>query len=91
MFEPENWTRIAWENGVCMSAQDFAQFSTGNETELQNQLAELVSNATNLSGTPLGDMGTSEFKTICEDTVQEVSIGTISTDEFLSGLEDACK
>lgn len=91
MFLPEEWTKIAWENGVCMSAQDFSQFATGDETEVQKQFTEIVKNSTNLSGTPLGDMGTSEFKTICEDSTQEVAIGSITSDEYLTKLADACK
>ncbi len=87
MFRPEGWTKLAWENGVCMSAQDFSQFATGNETEPQKQFMELVANATNLSGTTLGDLGTSEFKTICEDKSQEVAIGAITTEEYLAALE----
>jgi raffinose/stachyose/melibiose transport system substrate-binding protein len=91
MYKPEGWTRIAWENGVCMSAQDFSQFATGNETEPQKQFTEVVKNATNLSGTPLGDMGTSEFKTVCQDITQEVSIGNITSDEYLAGLAGVSK
>jgi len=91
MFRPEGWTKVAWENGVCMSAQDFAQFATGKETEPQKQFIDVVSHASNLSGTPIGDMGTSEFKTISEDLVQEVAIGKITAEEYLKGLEAACK
>lgn len=91
MFLPENWTRIAWENGVCMSAQDFSQFATGNETEVQKQLMEMVANASSISGTSIGDLGTSEYKTVCEDTVQQLAIGTISTEEFYAGLAALAK
>lgn len=86
MFLPENWTRIAWENGVCMSAQDFSQFATGNETEVQKQLMEMVANASSVSGTSIGDLGTSEYKTVCEDTVQQLGIGSITVEEFWNGL-----
>lgn len=91
MFKPENWTRIAWENGVCMSAQDFSQFATGNETEVQKQLMEMVANASSVSGTSIGDLGTSEYKTVCEDTVQQLAIGTITTEEFYAGLAALAK
>ncbi|MDF2539621.1 MAG: extracellular solute-binding protein family 1 [Herbinix sp.] len=91
MFKPEGWTKLAWENGVCMSAQDFSQFATGNETEVQKQFTELVKSATSLSGTPLGDMGTSEFKTQSSDLTQEVSIGVKTADEYLQGLAGASK
>jgi raffinose/stachyose/melibiose transport system substrate-binding protein len=91
MFKPENWTKIAWENGVSMSAQDFSQFATGNETEVQKEFTDYVKSSTNLSGTPLGDMGSSEFKTASQDLTQELSIGTVSTDDYLKGLADASK
>jgi raffinose/stachyose/melibiose transport system substrate-binding protein len=91
MFKPDNWTKLAWVNGVCMSAQNFSQFATGNETEVQKEFTDYVKNATNLSGTPLGDMGSSEFKTASQDLTQELSIGTITTDDFLKGLANASK
>lgn len=86
MFKPENWTRIAWENGVCMSAQDFSAFATGKETVPQKELMELFAKATDLSGTPLNDMGTSQFKTVCEDTVQELAIGKLDAAAFCAKL-----
>ncbi len=91
MFQPENWTRIAWENGVCMSAQDFSQFATGNETQLQKDFMEMVGNASSLSGTSLGDLGTAEFKTTCEDDVQQMAAGAMSTEDYLKALEAVCK
>jgi len=91
MFQPDQWTKLAWENGVCMSAQDFSQFATGSETEVQKEFTDYVKKATNLSGTPIGDMGSSEFKTATQDLTQELSIGTISTDDYLKGLADASK
>lgn len=90
IYLPENWTKIAWENGVCMSAQDFSQYATGNETPLQKDFMDMVANATALSGTPINDMGTAAFKTVCEDSTQEVTLGTMSTDDYLKALTDAC-
>lgn len=84
MYLPENWTRIAWENGVCMSAQDFSQFATGNETDLQKQFMSDLAASSDLSGTPINDMGTSQFKTDCEDKVQELAIGKLSPEDFLA-------
>lgn len=90
MFRPDGWTKIAWENGVCMSAQDFSAYQTGNETELQKQLMEVFKNATNVSGTPINDMGTSAFKTTCEDATQELAISKITPQEYLDKLAAAC-
>ena len=91
MFLPENWTRIAWENGVCMSAQDFSQYATGNETELQKEFMDIVANSTSMSGTSIGDLGTAEFKTMTEDKIQELAIGSISSSEFLDAIAAVCK
>lgn len=91
MFRPDGWTKLAWENGVCMSAQNFGDYVTGSETEVQKQLIDLVGNATDLSGTTLGDLGSSEFKTVCEDKSQELGAKKITADEYLKALEDVGK
>lgn len=91
MFLPENWTRLAWENGVCMSAQDFSQYETGEETELQKEFMDIVANAATMSGTSIGDLGTAEFKTTTEDKIQELAIGSISSQEFLDAIAAVCK
>lgn len=51
---------------------------------------DMIAGATNMSGTPINDMGTSEFKTQCEDKTQELSIGSISVEEYLTSLEEEC-
>lgn len=89
MFEPENWSKLCWENGVCMSAQNFGDYLTGEETELQNKWVEIVNNATSLSGVTINDLGSSEFKTVSEDTSVELAIGSIAPEDYfntLSGL-----
>jgi len=91
MFRPDGWNKIAWQNGVCMSAQDFSAHKTGAETPVQMQFTELASIATSVSGTPIGDMGTANFKTICEDACQEVAIGAITPEEYAAKLTEACK
>lgn len=91
MFRPDGWTKIAWENGVCMSAQDFSAYQTGNETPVQKQLMEAFKNASNISGTPINDMGNSAFKTACEDLTQELAISKITPDDYLQKLATACQ
>ncbi|MDR2903295.1 MAG: extracellular solute-binding protein [Clostridiales bacterium] len=86
MFLPENWTRLAWENNVCMSAQDFSRFMTGNETAVQAEIVDIFTGAKSISGTPINDMGTSQFKTNSESAIQELAIQQISVDEFYSKL-----
>jgi raffinose/stachyose/melibiose transport system substrate-binding protein len=52
---------------------------------------QIVKTSTNISGSPLGDLGTTEFKTVTEDSVQDLSIGKITSEEFLTGLENVYK
>jgi raffinose/stachyose/melibiose transport system substrate-binding protein len=86
MFLPEGWNKLAWQFGVCMSAQNFAAFKTGKETKLQNEWIDIVNTATSLSGTPTGDMGTAEYKTRSEDLVQQLAIGSVTPQQYLDGL-----
>lgn len=90
MYKPENLSKLGWENGVGMSAQDQSDYMTGDETELQLQIVDLVKNATSVSGTPLNDCGPSAFKTSIESEIQGVSNGSKSVDDFLKTIGEAC-
>lgn len=91
LYQPDKLSKYGWENGVGMSAQDQTEYMSGNETELQMEFVDAVNNATSVSGTPINDCGPSAFKTSIESEIQSVSNGTISVDDFLSKIGDACK
>lgn len=91
MYQPDKLSKYGWENGVGMSAQDQSEYLSGNETELQLQVMELVQNATGVSGTPINDCGPSAFKTAIESQIQSVCNGSISVDDFLAAIGEACK
>lgn len=91
MYQPDKLSKYGWENGVGMSAQDQSAYMTGNETELQKQVVDILKNATSVSGTPINDCGPSAFKTAIESEIQSVSNGTTSVDDFLSTIGEACK
>lgn len=91
MYQPDKLSKYGWENSVGMSAQDQTEFMTGDETELQLQFLEIIKDATNVSGIAINDCGTSAFKTCVESEIQSVANGSISAEEFLSRLENACK
>lgn len=91
MYQPDKLSKYGWENGVGMSAQDQSAFMTGNETELQKQVVDILKNATSVSGTPINDCGPSAFKTTIESEIQSVSNGTESVDDFLTAIGAACK
>ena len=71
-----------------MSAQNFADYLTGNETALQNEWVEIVNNSTSLSGVTFNDLGSSEFKTVSEDSSVEVAIGSLTVDDFFNTLAE---
>ena len=91
MYQPDKLSKYGWENGVGMSAQDQSAYMTGDETELQMQFVDAVNNATSVSGTPINDCGPSAFKTSIESEIQSVSNGSISVDDFLAVIGEACK
>lgn len=86
MFKPENWSKLTWENGVCMSAQDFTAFLTGNESDLQKEIIADLNNASGITGMTYNDLGSSEYKTVCETSTVEVMAGMIGVEDYLATL-----
>ena len=91
MYQPDKLSKYGWENGVGMSAQDQTAYLTGNETELQKQVMDILKNATSVSGTPINDCGPSAFKTSIESEIQGVSNGSVTVDDFLAAIGAACE
>ena len=91
LYQPDKLSKYGWENGVGMSAQDQSAYMTGDETELQKQIVDIVSQSTKVSGTTINDLGPAAFKTAIESQIQGVSNGTITIDEFLTGIADSVK
>lgn len=91
MYQPEKLSKYGWENGVGLSAQDQSTYMTGEETDLQKQIVNLLASSTNLSGNPINDCGSSAFKTSIESEIQGVTNGTVSIDDFLATIGAACK
>lgn len=89
MFRPENWSKLTWENGVCMSAQDFSAYLTGNETALQTEIINDLNNASGITGMTYNDLGSSAYKTICETSTTEVLAGMISVADYFAALSGA--
>ena len=86
MFLPENWSKLSWENGVCMSAQDFSAYLTGNESDLQKEIIANLNNASGITGMTYNDLGSSEYKTVCETSTIEVLSGMITVERYFEAL-----
>ena len=91
MYQPDKLSKYGWENGVGMSAQDQTAYLTGDETDLQKQVMDILKNATSVSGTPINDCGPSAFKTAIESEIQGVSNGSTSVEDFLAAIGAACE
>ncbi len=91
MYQPDKLSKYGWENGVGMSAQDQTAYLTGNETELQKQVMDILKNATSVSGTPINDCGSAAFKTAIESKIQGVSNGSTTVEDFLAAMGAACE
>lgn len=89
--QPENWTKIGWENGLIFPAQKFDSYMTGKESTVQTGLTKILSGATSLSGTPINDSATSQFKTDSETAVQELAAKMITPEKFIAALNDSVK
>lgn len=91
MYQPDKLSKYGWENGVGMSAQDQTEYLTGEESELQKQVMDILKGATSVSGTPINDCVPSEAKSVMESAIQGVSNGSTSVDDFLAAIGEACK
>ncbi len=91
LYKPENWAKNAWQMGLGLPAQNFDQYLTGKETEVQTTLADILSKSTSISGTPINDCGTPAFKTACEDLSQQFAVGMITADQYVQKLNDSLK
>ncbi len=89
IFKPENWSKSVWEQGVCIPAQKYDAFLTGNETQVQKDLTQILSDATALSGVTVNDLGTPAFKTDSENLAQQLAAGIITPEKFLEEMDKA--
>jgi len=88
-FAPEHWSKMLWQAGAGTPAQQFDQFLTGNETQLQKELIEVFSSMTSSSGTPLQDVGDDEFKQKVMEAHQSLLSDAITPEEFAKALDAA--
>ncbi|MCT2537072.1 extracellular solute-binding protein [Aquibacillus koreensis] len=88
-FQPENWAKQAWQSGAGMPAQNFDQFLTGDESDLQKEMVDIFNSVTSASGTPVLDDSTPEFKETIMSLHQQLYTDEITPEEFAEQLEAA--
>lgn len=89
IYKPDNWAKNAWQMGVCMPAQKFESYMTGNETDAQKEIVKILNSATSLSGVTMNDLGSPSFKTDSENLCQQLAAGLITPAKFLAALDKA--
>lgn len=82
-YLPENHTKLYWEMGLGLPAQKYDAFATGNETEIQKQLTQMLSGATSISICAWNDYLTPSFKTDVEGITQELAVGIKTPEQFV--------
>jgi raffinose/stachyose/melibiose transport system substrate-binding protein len=75
MFKKENWAKTVWQNGITFPAQAYAEFNTGKETQVQQDLTSILSSATVFSGTNSQDrLSTSTSKGYLDEVTQLLAL-----------------
>lgn len=86
-FAPENWAKMTWQAGAGFPAQQFDEFLTGTETNLQKDLIGIFSGMTSSSNTPVLDTSTDKFKQDIMTLHQKLVAKQISPEEFAVQLD----
>ena len=91
MYKPENWAKNAYQLGICFPAQNFKDYMTGDENDIQKALIGFLDSSTSLSGTPMNDSGTASFKEQSENISQQFAAGMLDAQGFIQALTEAAQ
>lgn len=89
LFDPQNWPKMMWQSGAGFPAQQIDEFMTGQETNLQKDLVNILRSMTSSSNTPVLDTSTDKFKQDIMSLHQKLLAGNISPEEFARQLDQA--
>lgn len=91
IFKPENSAKLSWQSGAQVPAQDYSEFMTGNENQLQKQITDIIAKAASSSGVVWYDSYTPGFKTDGENLSQELAAGIKTPEQFLEACDKAAQ
>ncbi len=91
IYQPENWAKMIWQTGSGIPAQQFDEFFTGDETNLQLKFTELFNQMEATSGTPVLDNSTAEFKERIMNIHQSLLSGQITPEDFVKQIDEAAE
>lgn len=87
MMSADQWAKVAWETGAAVPAQKYEL--TGNETEVQKELADILLEATSTTGILFIDANTASFKDEVQTAFGKLAIGNITPEAFVAELDKA--
>lgn len=91
MCKKENWVKAAYQNNICIPAQSYEEYVTGTEAPVQKQASTILLESERLSGTPISDLGSAEFKREGEEAFRRFMAGEIDVDELIQLLNTVVK
>lgn len=89
MFAPENWTKEAWQQGLCAPAQDWSSFTTGEETVLQDDITNMIADLESTSSFMYAWKLTPSFEQDCLNSISELLVGNISPKEYWEKVDQS--
>jgi raffinose/stachyose/melibiose transport system substrate-binding protein len=84
LMTPDQWSKLGWQQGLVVPAQQFSNFLTGKENTVQTSLVTILNGATSTSGTTVNDSGSASFKTDFETASQELCTGIMTPAQFVA-------
>lgn len=89
IMQPDVWAKAAWQMGIAMPAQDFSEFFTGEETQMQKDIVAILESGVDTSGTVWIDYSSPSFKTDAMNLTQELAAGLITPEAYVAGIAEA--
>lgn len=87
MTGPDIWAKNAWQKSICQTPSDSSKYVTGNESQVQNDLAKILKEAKTTSGLLFGDKYTPAFGTDVQKLFTAYISGIYTPEQLLSELD----
>ncbi|MNY00903.1 Multiple sugar-binding protein precursor [compost metagenome] len=90
-FQPENWPKYVWQNGITFPAQKYDKFLTGKETDLQNDITNILKNSTAFSGYLTDQLMTPSNSKQFHDLLQQLEAFKVTPEQFVDSMDEIAK
>ncbi|MHA6482251.1 ABC transporter substrate-binding protein [Paenibacillus sp. strain BS8-2] len=87
-FQPENWPKFVWQNGITFPAQKYDAFLTGQETPVQNDITNILKNATTFSGYLTDQLTTPSMSKEFQNLIQQLEAMKVTPEQFAESMDE---